>query len=62
MRFRPPWKDEVTTIEETLGWGNIYISTTGNVDIITLPHMEKMKTRPSWPTSVISITKFRSIA
>jgi adenosylhomocysteinase len=34
---------EVTTIEETLGWGNIYISTTGNVDIITLDHMEKMK-------------------
>jgi adenosylhomocysteinase len=34
---------EVTTIEETLGWGNIYISTTGNVDIITLEHMEKMK-------------------
>ncbi len=34
---------EVTTIEETLGWGNIYVSTTGNVDIITLEHMEKMK-------------------
>jgi adenosylhomocysteinase len=34
---------EVTTLEETLGWGNIYISTTGNVDIITLEHMEKMK-------------------
>ena len=34
---------EVTTIEDTLGWGNIYISTTGNVDIITLEHMEKMK-------------------
>ena len=34
---------QVTTLEETLGWGNIYISTTGNVDIITLEHMEKMK-------------------
>jgi adenosylhomocysteinase len=34
---------EVTTLEETLGWGNIYISTTGNVDIITLEHMEKMR-------------------
>ena len=34
---------EVTTLEETLGWGNIYISTTGNLDIITLEHMEKMK-------------------
>src|SRR6202140_2091123 len=34
---------EVTTIEDTLGWGDIYISTTGNVDIITLAHMERMK-------------------
>ncbi len=34
---------EVTTIEETLGRGDIYITTTGNVDIITLEHMKKMK-------------------
>ncbi len=34
---------EVTTLEETLGWGNIYITTTGNVDIIRLEHMERMK-------------------
>src|SRR3954453_9710507 len=34
---------EVTTLEETLGRGNIYITTTGNVDIIRLEHMEKMK-------------------
>jgi adenosylhomocysteinase len=34
---------EVTTIEDTLGRGDIYISTTGNVDIITLQHMEQMK-------------------
>jgi adenosylhomocysteinase len=34
---------EVTTIEDTLGRGDIYISTTGNVDIITFAHMEKMK-------------------
>jgi adenosylhomocysteinase len=34
---------EVTTIENTLGRGDIYISTTGNVDIITLQHMEQMK-------------------
>ena len=34
---------EVTTIENTLGRGDIYISTTGNVDIITLEHMERMK-------------------
>jgi adenosylhomocysteinase len=34
---------EVTTIEDTLGRGDIYVSTTGNVDIITLEHMEQMK-------------------
>src|SRR5436853_2996368 len=34
---------EVTTIEETLGRGDIYVTCTGNVDIITLEHMEYMK-------------------
>ena len=34
---------EVTTVEETLGRGDIYVTTTGNVDIITLEHMLKMK-------------------
>jgi adenosylhomocysteinase len=34
---------EVTTLEETLGRGDIYITSTGNVDIITLEHMERMK-------------------
>jgi adenosylhomocysteinase len=34
---------EVTTIEETLGVGDIYVTCTGNVDIITLDHMQKMK-------------------
>src|SRR5438067_442608 len=34
---------EVTTIEDTLGRGDIYVSATGNVDIITLEHMERMK-------------------
>ena len=34
---------EVTTIEETLGRGDIYVTTTGNCDIITLDHMERMK-------------------
>jgi len=34
---------EVTTIEETLGRGDIYVTTTGNVDIITLEHMRQMK-------------------
>src|SRR6476620_1846814 len=34
---------EVTTVEDTLGRRDIYVSTTGNVDIITLEHMERMK-------------------
>ena len=34
---------QVTTIEETLGLGDIYVTTTGNVDIITLDHMQHMK-------------------
>ena len=34
---------EVTTVEDTLGRGDIYVTTTGNVDIITLEHMKKMK-------------------
>ena len=34
---------EVTTVEDTLGRGDIYVTTTGNVDIITLEHMSKMK-------------------
>jgi adenosylhomocysteinase len=34
---------EVTTIEDTLGRGDIYVTTTGNVDIITLESMKKMK-------------------
>jgi adenosylhomocysteinase len=34
---------EVTTIEETLGRGDIYVTCTGNVDIVTLEHMKRMK-------------------
>ena len=34
---------EVTTIEDTLGRADIYITTTGNKDILTLEHMAKMK-------------------
>jgi adenosylhomocysteinase len=34
---------EVTTIEETLGRGDIYVTTTGNVAVITLEHMRHMK-------------------
>src|SRR5246127_4487567 len=32
---------EVTTVEDTLDRGNIFVTTTGNVDIITLEHMER---------------------
>jgi len=34
---------EVTTIEDTLGRGDIYVTCTGNCDIVTLEHMRKMK-------------------
>jgi adenosylhomocysteinase len=33
----------VMTIEDTLGIGDIYVTTTGNKDIIRIEHMEKMK-------------------
>jgi adenosylhomocysteinase len=33
----------VTTLEDTLGRGDIYVTCTGNCDIITLEHMERMK-------------------
>ena len=34
---------EVTTVEETLGRGDIYVTTTGNFGVITLDHMRHMK-------------------
>jgi adenosylhomocysteinase len=34
---------EVTTVEETLGRGDIYVTCTGNLDIITFEHMKHMK-------------------
>ncbi|MBF0542079.1 MAG: adenosylhomocysteinase [Nitrospirae bacterium] len=34
---------EVSTVEDTLGVGDIYVTTTGNRDIITIEHMVKMK-------------------
>src|ERR1700726_3113477 len=34
---------EVTTVEETLGRGDIYVTCTGNVDVLTLEHLSKMK-------------------
>jgi adenosylhomocysteinase len=34
---------EVTTIEDALSEGNIYVTTTGNCDVITIDHLAKMK-------------------
>jgi len=34
---------EVNTVESTLGRGDIYVTTTGNKDVITLAHMQGMK-------------------
>jgi adenosylhomocysteinase len=34
---------EVNTVENTLGTGDIYVTCTGNRDIITIEHMSKMK-------------------
>ena len=34
---------EVVTVEDALPIGDIYVTTTGNVNIITVEHMEKMK-------------------
>jgi adenosylhomocysteinase len=34
---------QVATVEDTLGIGDIYVTTTGNRDVITLEHMQRMK-------------------
>ncbi len=34
---------EVTTMEEAVGEGNIFVTTTGNKDVITLEHMKRMR-------------------
>src|ERR1700745_2847593 len=34
---------EVTTIEDTLGRGEVYITASGNIDVITLDHLQSMK-------------------
>jgi len=36
---------EVATVEDTLGTADIYVTTTGNRDVITIEHMKKMKDR-----------------
>ncbi|MBS0010385.1 MAG: adenosylhomocysteinase [Bacteroidales bacterium] len=34
---------EVKTVEDTLGTGNIYVTATGNTDVITVDHMARMR-------------------
>src|SRR5258708_9020222 len=34
---------QVATVEDTLGTADIYVTCTGNVDILTLEHLSKMK-------------------
>src|SRR6188508_559733 len=34
---------EVNTVESTLGRGDIYVTTTGNKDVLTLDHLQQMK-------------------
>jgi len=34
---------EVKTVEDTLGVGNIYVTATGNTDVITVDHLSKMR-------------------
>ncbi|WP_222565616.1 adenosylhomocysteinase [Novilysobacter antarcticus] len=34
---------EVTTVENTLGRGDIYVTTTGNKDVLTVEHLQNMK-------------------
>ncbi|QOW19999.1 adenosylhomocysteinase [Lysobacter ciconiae] len=34
---------EVTTVEDTLGRGDIYVTTTGNKDVLTVEHLQNMK-------------------
>src|SRR5438045_7832242 len=34
---------QVATVEDTLGTGDIYVTCTGNVDILTFEHMKRMK-------------------
>ena len=34
---------KLTPVEDTLHEGNIYVTTTGNKDIITIDHIAKMK-------------------
>ena len=36
----------VVTMDEACSYGDIFITTTGNCDVITIDHMKKMKDNP----------------
>ena len=48
---------EVNTIESTLGRADLYVTTTGNRDIIRIEHLSAMKDQPSSATSATSTTR-----
>src|SRR5215208_2644134 len=49
--------DEVKTIDDVVGTADIFVTATGNFNIVTAEHMSKMKERRSSPTSVTSTTR-----
>ena len=53
---------EVVTMEDAAPRADIFVTATGNKDIITIDHMRAMKDRASSATSVTSITRSRSRA
>ncbi len=50
---------EVVTMEQAAPKGDIFVTCTGNVDVITLDHMRAMKDGPSSATSATSILRSR---
>ena len=51
---------EVVTMDEAAPIGDVFVTTTGNIDVITLDHMREMKDRAIVSNMVTSIPKFRS--
>jgi S-adenosylhomocysteine hydrolase len=37
--------DQVTTIDEAASQGDVFVTATGNIDVITIDHMRRMKDR-----------------
>merc|ERR1712211_219514 len=50
---------QVVTLESVVGEIDIFTTTTGNFNIITLEHMKKMKNMPSSATSATLTTRYR---